>query len=80
MAAQIHVKTGAFDKYAAVLGAKTQTDKAALLGIDLSVVTRIWNGQRGPSQLFIAAALKAFPTLDFIDLFEVLDDTTGEAP
>lgn len=74
MTARIHVKISEFDKYAAVLGARTQADRAALLGIDAATVSRIWNGDRGPGATFIAAAMKTFPALDFFDLFEVRDD------
>jgi transcriptional regulator with XRE-family HTH domain len=78
MATRIHVKTRDFDKFAAVLGAKTQTDKAALLGLDISALSRIWNGERGPGEVFIAAAMTTFPGLDFFDLFEIRDETDGE--
>lgn len=74
MTARVHVKISEFDKYAAVLGARTQADRAALLGIDAATVSRIWNGDRGPSATFIAAAMKTFPALDFFDLFEVRDE------
>jgi hypothetical protein len=47
------------------------TDLASLIGLSLSQVYRIKNGERGINEKFITGTLTAFPQYKFEDLFYI---------
>ena len=73
MSVTIACKTTSLRKYAGVAGHRTDRALADLLQIDQGNLSRVLNGKQRPGGVFIASALRAFPDLDFSDLFEVID-------
>ncbi|MFN8147967.1 MAG: hypothetical protein U0R76_10925 [Candidatus Nanopelagicales bacterium] len=73
MSVTIACKTQSLRKYAGVAGHSTDKALAQLLQIDQGNLSRVLNGKQRPGGVFIASCLRAFPALDFADLFEVVD-------
>ena len=75
MSVTIACKTTSLRKFATAAGHSTDRALAELLQIDQGNLSRVLNGKQRPGGVFIASALRAFPGLDFADLFEVIDET-----
>lgn len=76
--ARIALKTTQFDKVCSLVGLKTVDSRATRLGVDPATVSRVTRGLAAPGERFIAGCLKAFPELDFEDLFVVTTDAADE--
>lgn len=74
MSVTIACKTQSLRKFAGVAGHTTDRALADLLRIDQGNLSRVLNGKQRPGGVFIASCLRAFPGLDFADLFEVIED------
>lgn len=74
MSVTIACKTQSLRKFAGVAGHTTDRALAELLQIDQGNLSRVLNGKQRPGGVFIASCLRAFPALEFSDLFEVIDE------
>ena len=79
MSVTIACKTQSLRKFAGVAGHGTDKAIAEMLRIDQGNLSRVLNGKQRPGGVFIASCLRAFPALDFADLFEVIDETAEAA-
>lgn len=77
--ATIALRQGQYDKFCALKGWHTLTDKAHATGMDKGAVSRMLAGKRPLNVDFIAKTLTAFPELEFTDLFEVVSDDVEDA-
>lgn len=73
MTATIRLRETQLLKYMGMSNLDTKRDLARRMNVNESTVSRVLLGHTAPGEQFIAALLKAFPHLDFYDLFEVVD-------
>lgn len=72
MAASIRLRTGQYRKFARLKGWRSDDQASKALGINPATLSRVLRGKTAPGERFIAAALTAFPELEFSDLFDVV--------
>lgn len=75
----IRPKVNLVRNYALLKGLKSDARLAAAMGLNRSIVSRVFNGSAAPSADFIAKLRRVFPELGFDDLFEVVDDVEEQA-
>lgn len=73
MTSTLKLRTRQLDKYMRISGIGSRAELARRMGMATSSVTRVLAGQYRPGEAFISGLMRAFPDLDFEDLFEVVD-------
>lgn len=73
MTSRIKLRTEQLAKYMPMCGIDSQRALSERIGVAESTVYRVLEGRTAPGEKFIAGILRAFPQLDFDDLFEVVD-------
>lgn len=73
MTTTLRLRTRQLDKYMRLSGIESRAELARRMGMATSSVTRVLAGQSRPGQAFLSGLMRAFPDLDFEDLFEVVD-------
>lgn len=74
MNATIHLRLGQLRKYRAMSGLTSDSGLADRMGAHRATVHRALRGDGKFSLEFVASLLRAFPQLDFSDLFEIVDN------
>lgn len=67
--APIYFRPYRFDEFAEAKGAKTIAEKAALVGLPLTTMWRLYYAEHPPNSALIAGVMRAFPGSSYDDFF-----------